>query len=330
MPALSVNSKFDEFDAVKVLAQGHPVYPLRAIDNSTLVIKREDAVGAKLDLKHNLMAMRSAVGTETGKPLSSSEIDTLRDFCQEWADLVVLTGVQEPIDVGRLRHDLGQGGTWYKMNEAPGVMDLKQAIQSLIANGDKTGIKTIAKALVASGGLEALGRVIAADLYNNNTDRFVSDGLGGAQNPRTLTRFIVIQNIGNILLMIENGKLKPSGLDSFESASIYNDVTQTIAAIEANDANMGGGWTGRKLAAGQAAWRVQFCRDVVTDLEDSWGPRNRKIKFASTARLPGNAATRIGKGLDTGIQNIVAHVRFQANKANAPAGLADRLRILTS
>lgn len=330
MASLSLTSSIADIDSVKALASGHPVYLLKAIDDSRIVVKREDKAGAEANLNANLSAMKAATMQSTGKALDNGEFLVLRDFVQEWADLVTQTAVMEPLDVGKLRADLGMQGTWYKMPMASGITDLGAAVESLLLNQDKVGVRSIAKALSAAGGLETLGRVIAADFYNGNNDRFVADGGGGDINPRTTQRFRVLLNIKNVLVMVDHGTLRPAGLDSFDSMGHYGDVSQTIEQLEASDANMVPVWAGRKLASTETAWRKQFCKDVVADLEDSWGPRNRKIIFASKARLPTNADARLFKGMAQGIDALIAHVRFRNNRANPPAGLASRLAILTS
>lgn len=328
MSTLSMNQPFDEFDGVKALAPGHPVFLLAAADKSYLVIKQETAVGAKVNLNANLKAMAAGTGKATGKVLVQGELDTIRDFLQDSQDALRQLRIPEPAGVTALRTAFIVPGTWYKMPEAPGVIDLKAAVNDMINNQDKTGVRAIAKSLNAAGGMEMLGRIVAVDLYNGNTDRFVADGLGGALNPRTNARFRVIQNIGNILLAVENGKLRPVGLDSFESASIYADVTKTIPAIEQNDAGMAPGWSGRKLTDAQVAWRHQFAQSICDDLEDAWGPRNRKLGFLRKQRLNGDAAARLVRGMRDAVTELKNHIRIKAAKINAPAGLASRLTIL--
>jgi hypothetical protein len=323
-----MNEAFDGFDGVKALAPGHPVFLLGAADKSYLVVKQENAVGAKVNLNANLKAMSAATGKAAGKALVQGELDAIRDFLQDSQDALRLWRIPEPLGVVALRNAFIIPGTWYKMPEAPGVTDLKAAVADLINNQDKTGVRAIAKSLNAAGGMEMLGRIIAVDLYNGNTDRFVADGLGGALNPRTNIRFRVMQNIGNVLLSIENGKLKPVGLDSFEAASIYADVTKTIQAIELTDAGMAPGWSGRKLTDAQAAWRLQFAQSICDDLEDAWGLRNRKLSILRKKRLNSDAAARLAKGMRDAIIELKNHVRLRAAKINAPAGLASRLAIL--
>ena len=134
MPSLSLSSSIADIDSVKSLANGHPVYLLKAIDNSKIVVKREEKQNARAHLTANLNAMRAAALQTTGPALGNGEILVLRDFVQEWADLVAQTAIMEPLDVGRLRNDLGMAGTWYKMPLAAGVNDLDAAIESLLAN----------------------------------------------------------------------------------------------------------------------------------------------------------------------------------------------------
>lgn len=327
MPSLSLTNSIADIDSVKSLASGHPVYLLTAIDKSRVVVKRENKANAQASLGANLNAMRAATGQTTGTVLKNGEVLVLQDFVQEWTDLVAQTAIMEPLAVGQLRNDLAMPGTWYKMPKAAGINDLDAAITSLMVNQDKVGVRSIAKALSATDGLETLGRVIAADFYNGNDDRFAIDGDGGSQNQRTAARFRVLFNIKNVLVMVDHGVLRPAGLDSFDSSSRYGDVDQTIPALEARTGSL---WPGHKLASVQSGWRKQYCKDVIADLEDSWGPRNRKIIFASKARLPWNADTRLYKGMSQGIDGIIAHVRFVGKRANAPAGLASRLQILTS
>src|SRR5262249_11018115 len=81
---------------------------------------------------------------------------------------------------------------------------------------------TIAAALNAPPGFETPGMIAAVDLYNHNTDRFVppTDNRRGTGvvNPRfentTGAEFRVTQNMGNVLIALQEGRYRPIGLDS--------------------------------------------------------------------------------------------------------------------
>jgi len=301
------------------LSPERPVFLLTATDGSHVVIKQEVKVHANdgQNMKFALKVIKQVSPTASGKTLRNDEIEVLRGFVEmhEYIADALMKPLNE--DLAYLKVLLGNGGMWFKMDKAEGVISIEKA-KAKAAAGDKTDVRTIAAAFSAPDGLEALGRIIAADLWNGNNDRFT---YGGTDNG-----YRVCQNPGNVLLATQ-GTLKPIGLDAYEAMGVFRNYNATIAQLEGADT-----WGGRLLANTPAA-RVElrnFCQDVIADIEEILGPRNRKGlgKLGSTRRLPHNAATRLQHGVISGSLPIRAKMRQLAARANPPVGLIDRLTIV--
>ena len=181
----------------------------------------------------------------------------------------------------------------------------------------------MAEAVKTTGGLETLGEVIAADLFNANNDRFAYDGQG-SKNPNLPVRFLAIWNEGNVLIAIDgNGRGRPIGLDSFDPTS--NPVYPHNKVITAAD-----NWPGMMLATNQANQRRTFAGNVIHDLELALGPRNRKVLFGSTTRLGKNRKNRLLAGLDRGTARIKTTLQRQRNAPgpNLPVSVSSRMTLL--
>jgi hypothetical protein len=239
-----------------------------------------------------------------------------------------------------LRTQIAQPGTWIKMHQAPGIMDLNGAIQALINNQDKTGVRQIAKALNNSGGFETLGQIVAADLYNHNSDRFIPSSLGwgaaandriGQQNGK-FTKFQALGNVGNVLITIKSKTASPIGLDSFDPNSDYADVSKTIEALEQQNVYP---WLGRFLAKDRANDRQTFAQEIYDDLESALGPRKRaglaKVFNMSDKRLKSDGAKRILAGMETGTKKLREKLTLLVRRApmNSAPGLQSRLNIIS-
>jgi hypothetical protein len=336
MPQLDVHQPIADFDVVKALAHGHPVFMLACIDDgSYLVIKQERQFwapvgGERKAMNHNLKAMAEVSPTVAGsKALIPQEVAVLNLFVRASEGLSQTTNYTEPADVALLRTFLLGSGPWFKMSKAEGVIDLKSAIEDAQVRHDKTGLRAIAQALNALGGFERLGRIVAIDLYNNNLDRFNWFNAGD-WNPWSATnaKFKTIGNLGNVLLALEKGALRPVGLDSFDSQSEYSDVGQTIDVLETGKTGPKELWGGNLLARDARDRRKRFAQDIFDDLQDALWPRHRWLFFPNKRRLDKNGPQRILRGMDLATNTLRGMLQQKLSKSSPPQGLASRLAVL--
>ena len=317
IPFLAVGS-------VKKFEPRHPVYLLQVGTHDYVVIKKE--LGAKpVDLQHNLKAMKVVSPAAAGKVLCQQELEAIDDLLQTskyWAEH--LQKPEDP-DVSSLRQDMQMHGTWFKMAKAEELFHLGKAMESLKDRQDKSGVRAIAEALNRSGGLESLGQIVAIDAYNDNTDRFEPHFPG---EERKSSKWLVLVNVDNVIFALGNQLHKPIGLDSYDPASNFRDVNETIEAAERRtDAK----WLGRILARDKLEWRKKYAKEIVADLETAMGPRNRKFAmFASQwKRLNSNAPDRIVKGMHSATSALTLKLKGLASKPNCPAGVVSRLKVIT-
>jgi len=246
MPNLSLDQPIDDSIAtVKALQSGHPVYLPVADDDSHLVIKKESTRDAE-NLRRNQLTMQIASPQSRSVILGQAELQALKSFI-DYERMYARWGGGGSVspDVRGLASDLAGAGTWFKMREAKGLVNLagvaRQALQ-----GDKTGARALAKALNQSGGLEALGRIVRADLFNHNGDRFVPN-YGVQTFIRTDTGehsfpCEALVNVGNVMAAINNGKLAAIVLDSWDPSVMSADES------DMNKAATKTSWTGAMLA----------------------------------------------------------------------------------
>jgi hypothetical protein len=331
MPELSLDLNFTLIAAVKALCNTRPVFLAVGGDRSHLVIKQETAanqVQDKVNLRYNLKAMKVACPAAAGKILASVEVLALNNFVADSEEVAKAWLKPMDSDAGRLKTYLTiPNAVWFKMNKAEEVMNLESAAQE--AHNDKTGVRAIAASLNADGGFEMLGKIAAIDLYNHNTDRF-SPGANAILNPRGGEgRLRVTQNPGNVLIALEQGRHRPIGLDPYEASSRFRDVSLTIQHIEQGAPPADPSWFGRYLANDAADRRLEYARNIVADLEDALGPRNRKLPLASKRRLDSDAAQRVDRGMNEAIGLLRARLQQLVAQPAAPAGLVSRLQIIS-
>jgi len=342
-PLLAVNQPIassDDIQTVTPLAAARPVYLLVGADNSHIVIKSEVSRSTHdpTNLKLANRAMHNVNPAFVSKVCTPNEVTVLKDFVKWELWIAGYYSFPQPAEIVHLDNSLQNGGVWFKMEKAEGILDLGDAVQKAINQQDKTGIRQIASALCAKGGLEALGKIIVADLFNGNADRFNpfnKDPFSGATtnvgavNARTNARFAVLLNLGNVLVSIQNNKLRPIGLDAYEAQGAWRKMDQKVDDIEQAEHEE---WPGRHLrdTQNEAQWRAQFAALVIGDLEAALGPRNRKVAWGRTRRLPKNATTRLISGMNAGITELKASLVQYANKIGKarPVGLTDRLQVL--
>jgi len=317
---LSLEQPIETIGAVKALHAGHPVFLLAADDGSHLVVKQESTTDAA-NMRRNFLTMNMASPQARSVILTPPEVEALKryvKFCRFVAKHDPTSPV--PADVSELAKYLNAGGTWFKMKEAKGLIDLKAAARQML-EGDKTGVRAMAKALNESGGLEALGKIVAADMFNNNTDRFAPNNAGKVfvKTDTDEVKFDVkcLVNVGNVMAAMSGGKLKAIGLDSWDPTADgnYADMTK----------NVGYGWLGDILAPDKKADRLKFAQDIADDLNLLLGPRNRKFSFLQQTRLNPDAPKRIAGGMDKMIKKLIDKMEASLKRPNPPAGLQSRL-----
>ncbi|QPF75637.1 hypothetical protein G8A07_23775 [Roseateles sp. DAIF2] len=329
MPDLALNQVIDSnrISSCTELSPGRPVYLLVGHDGSSLVIKQELTIHASdpQNLDRALKNMAVVSPSATAEVLTLLEVLELQSWVDLEHDVAQMTFRALDPNIQTLRNTLGQGGTWHKTNKLAGVQDLNDAVARATQHADKSGVRAIAAALNRPNGLEALGQIIAIDMFNGNHDRFdvsyVPNGQAvGVPNPRG-GQFMALVNLGNVILHIHNGALRPVGLDAYEAMGAFRDFSGGATPH---------GWSGLNLGATPAAstFRTNFSQDIVTDLEAALGPRNRKIAFATKRRLPTNAAARVLNGINVGALLLRQDLTALRQANGASAGLLARMNSL--
>jgi hypothetical protein len=324
MAQLSISQPIDDLSAVKALQTGHPVYLLVADDDSHLVIKKESTQDMQ-NLRRNQLAMRIASPQSRSEILDQNELDTLKNFIAFQRLHARWGGGTVSADVAALARDLAAGGTWFKMQEAKGLLNLAGVARQVL-QGDKSGSRALAKALNQSGGLEALGRIVGADLFNHNGDRFLPD-YGVKTFIRTDTGehsfdCKALVNVGNVMAAISHGKLTAIGLDSWDPSDISaqeSDMNRVVSKTS---------WLGGLLAPDRKADRLRFATDICHDLNLLLGERNRRFKFLQQTRLGSDAPQRVATGMEWIRKRLIDKLEASIKRPNPAAGLASRLQIL--
>ena len=331
MLSLRTPLKAEDIYKVSELAPGHPVFQLDGWGDGSnkidsIVLKVES--GNARDVQYATLMMNLVDKNSAQVVLTPQELQELRT----WARSSDVPDVETFRVAQKITQTLGQPGTWLKM----GLKQLKtldDAVGKRLDpnNPDKADVRVIAKALKNHGGLEKLGEIIAADLFNGSNDRFAYPALQGAgqagKYPGILLR--TIQNVGNVFVACDgNGSGKPVGLDNFDpfSQSRYIEGAQA-QQMDLSDQT----WGGHLFLKRNAASREDFAGAVVSDMEALLGPRNRKSQFLSQNRLGTARKKRILAGIDSGAKKI--HDKFQALRRTAngrqfPEGIARKLTAL--
>jgi hypothetical protein len=197
------------------------------------------------------------------------------------------------------------------------VKDVRSALEQRLGSGPdrKASLREFAAALNAPGGFEKLGAVIAADMMNDNHDRFsVRNGLGQQIGERRF-QFKALTNPGNVFLEVtESGGRTLSGLDYIPPGKVTADFDLPLK--ENHPA---------KVLADKTQ-RAAFVAKVVSDLETLVHP---KRGFLARNKLKSDAAKRMIAGMIEGARKIETVLQKKASKqANVSAGLTERLALL--
>jgi hypothetical protein len=330
---LSMNSAVNEMDIedIYVLRPG-TVYKATGHAGEILVLKCEAANVTVDQLKHAKRAM-SAVDSTAGqvRALTDGEKAELK----KWVDFMsrVSSGFADnkvkDFESGPAAKDLDQVLTqqthalWYKMPFSQ-LSTADKALDARMGQGgkvDKSGVKLFEDGLKAPDGLEQLGRIIAADLFIGNQDRFNPAEGSTRQYGGKKLNFKALKNIANIFLLGDkNGqKMAFSGHDFFDPGNGYRNVDMSLSDIREA---YGEEWIGEIMCDKKT--RKIFAKDVVADLEILLCP-NRK-RFSPRTKLGGKAAQRMETGMVDGMRLIVQQLaqKYNSKGGKWPAGVQQR------
>jgi hypothetical protein len=313
------------------LAERHPVFLLRGHLDDKVVVKFEFR-GVRANMVQNARVAGSVDPFAKAHALVPTEVTEMTTWAK--AELIYA----DPDGAKVLHHFLHYAketnGSWVKMNPM-NLTDLN-AGKNGFANDDKSVVRQIAKALNAPGGMEKLGQIVAADLFNGNQDRFcVSFPMKGDKDGMTLAakdrqdlgtdvrQLNHLINFGNVMI-VTGPMARPVGLDAYDPNSKFGNLNRSLADVEDE---AGEQWPGRLLVANYSM-RVEFCRRCVADMNLLLGRRDRKLPIVSRVRLNGNAHIRMAFGIEQGFALIKNKLLAVYQNKQIPKGLAERFAIL--
>lgn len=331
-PAL-MRSKIARVDEIKHLARGKifRIFANGLSASDSVVVKHEIQAANRKDLSHNLSTMKRVSPAAQAKVLDKSERDAIIAKIDDEFFIGSYFGYQQDQYLAAFRQLLTSGnGQFYKMPVYEGLVDIGMAMD----DDSKAPSRQIAKALNQKGGFESLGKIIAGDMYVHNADRFDlglaysnDPNAGGSKNARTQQSFQCLVNPGNVMVAVISGKSIPVGLDSFDPYSPFRDLNKTIEAIESNDDEK---WWGRLMLNNSNARgnRAKLSKMIVEDLEAALAPRDRCSRFFRQTRLNSNGPRRVLKGIEQGVNEIIAKARSTIISPLTKPGIASRIKIL--
>lgn len=326
---LSVNSPIvaADIDHIKML-KDLKVWLLKGFNDDKIVIKK-DAVYAPQIKSANPIIKAIAPGSKL-KILTPAEITALNNFVaayEGWARELDQMGMdldpEEDQAVKDLKEVLGPRfpEPFVKM-EAVNVMDLEKALdQRMAPNADKTNLRAFAATLKAPGGLERLGKIIAADLFNGNTDRFHPNRKKAITVGGVTINLRCLVNVGNVFRVETAGGSEVGALDFVDPQALFKDTNQPLTQVEKNVDKL---WPGRILA--DKKLRNLFADDVVHDLEAILSPR--KSIFSLKTKLGSGASGRIATGMAEGTKLIKSKLEAKYNPNRWTTGILDRYKII--
>jgi hypothetical protein len=315
---LSLDKPIWGINGIKNLHSGHPVFLIVGFDGSHLVVKKETTLD-KENLRRNQLSMQLASPQARSVILSNDEVWELNKAVSYAKSTAIIFSTPTSPDTLALAQYLGSPGTWFKMKEAKNILNLDAAVKQL-QDGDKTGVRALAKALNGSGGLEALGKIVGADMFNNNTDRFTWKGGGRVfvgTEPIDVKSLI---NVGNVMAAMLHGKLTLIGLDSWDPMGQGEaDMNRPVDTGE---------WLGMILAPSNWEGRLDFAQRITDDLNLLLGERHRRFKFLQQTRLNPDAPQRIVKGIESITKKLIERLVASEKRPGAPPGISSRLSVL--
>ena len=370
MPSpLSVKTRLHLKDIVGLskLDNVRAVYLLAGSAGSKIVIKRDKAssIGRSnfgnsendpRSMRHTFRTMKAVDAKTASKQLSKREMENIKHFARE---IKVGSKNLNPYAyhdsettkiADKLLMDLkAPGVVWMKTDFFQGLVDLEAAAgKARSQSRDKAGVRAFAAALSAKGGLEKLGQIIAADAFNGNTDRFElkkysADEYKNAVKENTLPQLTKLYdvdkkrfcdcetwrlvNAGNVAICLQDNIVKPVGIDPWSGSSALRNLESGNDPDTFDDIVK---WSGVMLKDDQQQYRSDLGIDIADDLERLLGPRNRKLGFLSTNRLPRDAAARIALGIEQGAKILKSTLvpKVRRDSKGMPKGILKRMELL--
>lgn len=328
-----MSQKITEWDIedVDVLRAG-TVYKLTGHGGETLVIKCEQSANIMAShLKPAKVTMRAVDPKGANvKTLDDSEKNGLQDWVnfikqvtKDFAENKLSTEQVDSVKDLEKGLQLNRTNLWYKMPTA----DLTDAGKMLdkrmdTGNPDKSVMRLFADGLNAPGGLEQIGKIVAADMFSDNNDRFSPRGGSSRQYGSKKLEFKALVNIGNVFMIGKNTqqRIAFSGHDFLDPQSGYaKNLDMSLKDIQ-EGYNVA--WLGSTLC--DKKQRKTFAKHIINDLETILTP-NRK-KWSPRRKLGSDATKRLEKGMLQGMRDIVTALDgyYTGPKRKYPQGVKER------
>jgi hypothetical protein len=315
------------------MLKGGKVWLLTGENDAKIVVKSE--ASRETQVKTANMIMKAVAPQAMVKALSFGERVALSNYVisyqqikEAYSDLGVDYNPDEDLAIEALKDvmEAPQNYTFVKMAFV-NVMDLQAALEKRLSPaGNKTDLRAFTATLIATGGLEKLGRIIAVDLFNTNTDRFYPGSAHSATIHGTTFNLRVLVNIGNVFRIdLGNGGSELGALDFVDFFSDFKDMNTRLIQAERDNDDLK--WMGRLLADAQR--RKAFADYVVHDLELLLNPH--KSRWSLRSKLGSNAASRVSNGMVEGAKRIGVQLQRKHYRGGSWTSQAvyDRYKIMS-
>ncbi|MCU0626937.1 MAG: hypothetical protein MUF21_10715 [Gemmatimonadaceae bacterium] len=334
-------SELKNIQSISQLVPGKFIYLVLNGDGDTLVVKNENHPGDAPTVASAFATMAKVSPGGEAKLVDARERQELVTYVNyAIADLLLgslpvpqfLTDIDEALSSSR-------DTKWMKMRQIGNLTTLVDAMNQLQsgAANRKQGVREFAALLNGNGGLEALGRMIAIDAYNNNLDRFSPVGIMrrdvmqlteeiAVQDGPSRTKRRVMVNSGNVFMTFQRGRNLLVGLDNYDPSNGYA-LNETIAQGESRYLDLWAGWILQDNARAKR-WRKTYSELIALDLDEALGARNRRFSFLKQTRLDSNAPHRLRAGFKQGTDIVTTELTRLCQGGGGSAGVRDRYRIL--
>jgi len=310
------------------------VFLLRGKHNDDLIIKNEGpGMGQKRPISNS--AMKAVDKNARMRQLSLPELEAIQAFAEAYQDYYqILFGKpwrpKTDQAAEQLKKEFSKYGLnpseWFKMDKLQ-LRNLDSTLRIVSDNERDSALSNFGRALSRNGGLGKLGEIVAADAIIGNTDRFTPWGRVPSYKGNYLESsgqfqwniaLKCVQNAGNIFVAMdpETGTFRPSGVD-------YLDPSNSFDKFEPMDADQQARWPAQVLLKKET--RLQYAKDVASDLERLLNPRNR-IRLSPA--LGFHAAAQIEAGMISGAKKIYGKFADKYNSKPMPEGVKQRLVLL--
>lgn len=297
--------------AGRTYRKSRPVFKITFNNNEVLIVKAEVLGG-----KAAVVAQKSAAFGGMIMEAVSPEIKVENLSSDEIADLAAVPqGSYLPANKKEVAHsyltDLLKETRIFFMIKMAFVENLRSADDKLKKkNADETDEKVVERAkklvtkLSTQPAMEALGKIIAADFFIGNHDRFGPSG--------------EVVNIGNIVFeKLGDKSYKPVGLDFWDAQGENVNLAQSVALKN---------WAGIKLANRRSQGELAVA--IIQGLNEAIRGLVPGIKAADLLDQTRCGAWLVG-GLEAGCQALKTKLQaIEAEKGSLPGGVRPRVEAL--